>query len=198
MTAKAKAKTDKKPRQETSGKDRQNQLDRELADTFPASDPLSVTHPSIKSGAPEREPSSRKKRRNGKVVGAQFTCFEFGAVGPDSSPSCRGSPVCHSMAVRLKFGRPGSLRKAAAIEPFPSALLGTLNEVTRGREIVWRHVERTERRHNANVDLVREPLDIMDESPLGRQRYCMQDPGDRPFWKLFQGASIASWKHDDP
>jgi hypothetical protein len=60
MTTKATAKADKKPKQETSGKDRQNQLDRELVDTFPASDPLSVTHPSIKSGAPERKPSSRK------------------------------------------------------------------------------------------------------------------------------------------
>ena len=60
MTAKAKTTTDKKPKQEASGKDKQKQLDRELADTFPASDPLSVTHPSIKSGAPERQPSSRK------------------------------------------------------------------------------------------------------------------------------------------
>jgi len=60
MTTKAKAKTEKKPKQETSGKDRQNQLDRELADTFPASDPPSVTHPSIKSGAPERKPSRHK------------------------------------------------------------------------------------------------------------------------------------------
>jgi hypothetical protein len=64
MTAKARTKTDKKPKQENSGKDKQTpldrELDRELADTFPASDPLSVTHPSIKSGAPERKPSSRK------------------------------------------------------------------------------------------------------------------------------------------
>jgi hypothetical protein len=60
MTTKTMTKTDKKPKQETSGKDRQNQLDRELADTFPASDPPSVTHPSIKSGAPERKPSGHK------------------------------------------------------------------------------------------------------------------------------------------
>jgi hypothetical protein len=58
MTAKAKAKIDKKPKQESSGKDKQ--LDRELADSFPASDPPSVTQPSVKSGAPERKPSSRK------------------------------------------------------------------------------------------------------------------------------------------
>ena len=50
------------------------------------------------------------------------------------------------MAVRLKFGRPGSPRKAAAVEPFSRALLGALHEMTRRREIVWRHVERTERR----------------------------------------------------
>lgn len=60
MTAKVKTKTDKKPKLENSGKDKQKQLDRELADSFPASDPLSVTHPSIKSGAPERKPSSRQ------------------------------------------------------------------------------------------------------------------------------------------
>jgi predicted small lipoprotein YifL len=60
MTPNAKTKADKKPKQETSRKDQQNQLDRELADTFSASDPPSVTHPSIKLGAPERKPSSRK------------------------------------------------------------------------------------------------------------------------------------------
>jgi hypothetical protein len=60
MTPNAKIKTDKKPKQKTSAKDRQSQLDRELADTFPASDPLSVTHPSVKAGAPERQPSSRQ------------------------------------------------------------------------------------------------------------------------------------------
>jgi hypothetical protein len=60
MTAKAKTKTGKKPKQENSGKDKQKQLDRGLADSFPASDPPSVTQPSIKSGAPERKPSSRQ------------------------------------------------------------------------------------------------------------------------------------------
>jgi hypothetical protein len=70
MTAKAKAKTDKspktdkKPRQENSDKDKQTpldrELDRELADSFPASDPPSVTQPRVKSGTPERKPSSRK------------------------------------------------------------------------------------------------------------------------------------------
>lgn len=67
------------------------------------------------------------------------------------------------MVVRLKFGRPGSPREAAAIEPFSSALLGALHEMTRRREIVWRHFERTERRHDANIYLVRELLDIVDE-----------------------------------
>ena len=64
MTVKAKAKTDKKPKQENSDKDKQTpldrELDRELADSFPASDPPSVTQPRVKSGAPERKPSSRK------------------------------------------------------------------------------------------------------------------------------------------
>jgi hypothetical protein len=64
MTAKAKTKTDKKPKQENSDKDKQTRLDRELdhelADSFPASDPPSVTQPSVKPGAPERKPSSRK------------------------------------------------------------------------------------------------------------------------------------------
>ncbi|MGB6174798.1 MAG: hypothetical protein WBF43_00305 [Methylocella sp.] len=59
MTPKAKPKTDKKPK-ERSAKDQQKQLDRELADSFPASDPPSVTQPSVKSGAPERKPSRRK------------------------------------------------------------------------------------------------------------------------------------------
>ncbi len=70
MTAKAKTKTDKKPethespKRESPATDEQRQLDRELdrelADSFPASDPPSVTQPSVKSGAPERKPSSRK------------------------------------------------------------------------------------------------------------------------------------------
>jgi hypothetical protein len=60
VTPNAKTKADKKPKQETSREDQQNQLDRELADTFPASDPPSVTHSSIKLGAPERKPSSRQ------------------------------------------------------------------------------------------------------------------------------------------
>ena len=53
MTTKAKTKTDKKPKQENSGKDKQKQLDRELADSFPASDPPSVTQPS--TGFPKFE-----------------------------------------------------------------------------------------------------------------------------------------------
>jgi hypothetical protein len=73
------------------------------------------------------------------------------------------------MVVRLKFGGPGSPLKATAIEPFSSALLGALNEIPRRREIVWRHVERTERRHYTHIDLVREPLDIVDKSPFDQQ-----------------------------
>jgi hypothetical protein len=122
MTTKTMTKTDKKPKQETSGKDRQNQLDRELAD----------------------------------------------------------NSVCHSMVVRLKFLRPGSPQKAAAVEPFSRALLGALHEMTRHREIVWRHFERTERRHDANIDLVGEPLEIVDEPPRDQQGDCVQGPSDRP------------------
>ncbi len=102
------------------------------------------------------------------------------------------------MAVRLKFGRPGSPRKAAAIEPFSSALLGAFNEMTRRREIVWGHLEWTERRYDANFDLVREPLEIVNQPPRDQQGDCMQGPSHRPFWRLIQGASISSWKHDDP
>jgi hypothetical protein len=70
MTAKAKTKTDKKPethenpKPESPATDEQRQLDRELdrelADSFPASDPPSVTQPSVESNAPGRKPSSRK------------------------------------------------------------------------------------------------------------------------------------------
>ena len=40
---------------EKSANGLQEQLDRELEDTFPASDPPSVTQPGVKPGAPERE-----------------------------------------------------------------------------------------------------------------------------------------------
>ncbi|MGB6325670.1 MAG: hypothetical protein WBG11_07825 [Methylocella sp.] len=43
MTAKAKAKTCKDPERKSPRKDRENQLDRELAGRIPASNPLSVT-----------------------------------------------------------------------------------------------------------------------------------------------------------
>ncbi|MGA7384548.1 MAG: hypothetical protein WBW81_07625 [Methylocella sp.] len=59
MAAKAKTKTGKKPKQENSGNDKQKQLDRELADSFPASDPPSVTQPAVKSDAPEGKPSKK-------------------------------------------------------------------------------------------------------------------------------------------
>jgi hypothetical protein len=42
-------------RREKSANGRQEQLDRELEGTFPASDPPSVTQPGVKPGAPERE-----------------------------------------------------------------------------------------------------------------------------------------------
>jgi len=61
MTAKAKTKTHKKPgtherpKRESQGKDREKRLDRELADSFPASDPPSVTRPGLIPGGPERK-----------------------------------------------------------------------------------------------------------------------------------------------
>jgi len=118
--------------------------------------------------------------------------------GADRTRSPMGIPASHSMVVRLKFLGEGSPGKAAAIEPFLRALLGALNEMTRRREIVWRHVEGTERRHDANIDLVREPLEIVDESPRDQQGDCVQGPCDCPFGRLIQGASVSSWKHDDP
>jgi hypothetical protein len=43
---------------------RQEQLDRELEETFPASDPPSVTQPGVKPGAPEREFQRNKLQRS--------------------------------------------------------------------------------------------------------------------------------------
>jgi hypothetical protein len=60
MTAKAKAKakkprTQESPRRQRSGQDREKRLDRELAESFPASDPPSVTQPGFIPGGPERK-----------------------------------------------------------------------------------------------------------------------------------------------
>jgi hypothetical protein len=116
-------------------------------------------------------------------------------------PSCQHAEkpgTSHLVAVRLKFGRPGSPRKAAVIEPFSRALLGPLDEMTRRREIVGRHFERTKRRHDEHIDFVREPLEIVNEPPRDQQGDCVQGPCDRPFRRLVQVASISGWKHDDP
>jgi hypothetical protein len=66
MTAKAKAKAKKPPTQESpkrqsSGREREMRLDHELAETFPASDPPSLTHPGLIPGGPERKTSSGKR-----------------------------------------------------------------------------------------------------------------------------------------
>jgi hypothetical protein len=57
VTATAAAKTQntdqKTRRNESQAQSKQMQLDGELADSFPASDPPSITHPAIKLGAPE-------------------------------------------------------------------------------------------------------------------------------------------------
>jgi hypothetical protein len=60
MITNEKAKTHGEPRQKSFVKEREKRLDRELADTFPASDPPSVTQPDIKAGAPDHGASSRK------------------------------------------------------------------------------------------------------------------------------------------
>lgn len=72
MTAKAKAKTKKlqtmprtqtSPRRKNSERDREKRLDDELAESFPASDPPTVTQPGLIPGGPERKASSGKKSR---------------------------------------------------------------------------------------------------------------------------------------
>jgi hypothetical protein len=65
MTAKAKAKTKKprtpptptqeSPRRQSSDRDQEKRLDRELAESFPASDPPSVTQRGFIPGGPERK-----------------------------------------------------------------------------------------------------------------------------------------------
>ncbi len=64
MTAKAKAKRPEIREREIPLRQRQNQLDRELdhelADSFPASDPPSVTQPGIKLGTPDHKVWDRR------------------------------------------------------------------------------------------------------------------------------------------
>jgi hypothetical protein len=59
-TIKTKSETAEPQNRENAAKRRQERLDRELEDTFPASDPPSVTQPGVKPGAPERESSGWK------------------------------------------------------------------------------------------------------------------------------------------
>jgi hypothetical protein len=59
MITNEKAKTHVEQRREPA-KDQQSQLDEELEESFPASDPPSVTQPGVKMGAPEHKPSTRK------------------------------------------------------------------------------------------------------------------------------------------
>jgi len=55
MTEAPKTKT-----KETPPKDRESRLDGELADTFPASDPPSVTQPGTTAGAPDHKRAKAK------------------------------------------------------------------------------------------------------------------------------------------
>ncbi|MGH6842291.1 MAG: hypothetical protein ACREDV_09420 [Methylocella sp.] len=71
MTAKAKAKTKMartrdSARRQSSGQDQEKRLDRELAESFPASDPPSVTQPGSIPGGPERNiPSDEQRQESG-------------------------------------------------------------------------------------------------------------------------------------
>jgi hypothetical protein len=59
MTEATKAKTEDTDqsgsRKESQAQSQQMRLDEELAESFPASDPPSITQPGIKLGAPERQ-----------------------------------------------------------------------------------------------------------------------------------------------
>jgi hypothetical protein len=55
MAEKVKSKTKEKP-----SEDQNAQLDRELADTFPASDPLSTTRPGANVGSPNHKAAKTK------------------------------------------------------------------------------------------------------------------------------------------
>jgi hypothetical protein len=60
MTMKAKSETRNIQQQKRPHIAAHEQLDHELDGTFPASDPLSVTQPGFRPGAPERRDSGRK------------------------------------------------------------------------------------------------------------------------------------------
>jgi hypothetical protein len=61
-TMETKSQTAEAQNRNNAVKGRQERLDRELEDTFPASDPPTVTLPGVKPGAPEREGSGWKYR----------------------------------------------------------------------------------------------------------------------------------------
>ncbi|SFK68944.1 hypothetical protein [Methylocapsa palsarum] len=56
MTEKVKIKT-----KEPSPKDSGDELERELKDSFPASDPPSITQNDVKAGDPQRQPRPARK-----------------------------------------------------------------------------------------------------------------------------------------
>ena len=59
-TIKAKATKSKK----ATHKEQEERLDNELADTFPASDPLSLTQPTTEVGCPDRKPRKAKRQES--------------------------------------------------------------------------------------------------------------------------------------
>ncbi len=57
MNQKAKSETD----EELKRNENDEELEHELEDTFPASDPPSMTQPSVRPGAPNHKPEQKKE-----------------------------------------------------------------------------------------------------------------------------------------
>ena len=55
MAEKAKSKTNEKPKQDPHKTSQNEELERELEDSFPASDPPSATQPNVTAGAPDHK-----------------------------------------------------------------------------------------------------------------------------------------------
>jgi|AmaraimetFIIA100_FD_contig_41_29905922_length_464_multi_5_in_0_out_0_1 hypothetical protein len=60
MTATQKAKSEAIAAKSSGSENEQARLEEQLADSFPASDPPSVTQPGIRAGGPDRPPTARK------------------------------------------------------------------------------------------------------------------------------------------
>jgi hypothetical protein len=96
-----------------------------------------------------------------------------------SHPAVNAPDAFCSMPVRSKLMGLKPAGQPAAVEPSSRRLRRSLHEITRRRKIIWRHIERAERRDKANVDLLSEPLKIADDLPRNQQGDRVQGPGDR-------------------